>query len=153
MSSCRTRLNANNLFNNQNGVKISPAQANQFGGTLGGPIKKDKTFFFMDYQGTIARSTGTARAGVPSVAERHGDFGELCSAAGGTFDAAGSAPRQRSALGSDDRRLHELRAARSGATTSRLTIWRATRVPAIRSSPALRISCLTGRGISSTLWH
>ncbi len=82
-------LNANNWFNNQNGIKISPRRQNQFGGTLGGPIKKDRTFFFMDYQGTIAANTGTARAGVPSAAERQGDFGEVCSAAGGAFDAAG----------------------------------------------------------------
>jgi hypothetical protein len=82
-------LNANNFFNNQNGVKISPRKLNQFGGTFGGPIKKDKTFFFVDYQGTLTRSTGTARAGVPSAAERQGDFGELCKYAGGTFDAAG----------------------------------------------------------------
>lgn len=82
-------LNANNWFNNQNGIKISPKKQNQFGGALGGPIRKDRFFFFMDYQGTIARSTGTARAGVPSVAERQGDFGELCTRAGGSFDAAG----------------------------------------------------------------
>lgn len=82
-------LNANNWFNNQNGAKISPKKQNQFGGTFGGPIRKDKTFFFVDYQGTIARSTGTARAGVPSAAERQGDFGELCSRVGGSFDATG----------------------------------------------------------------
>jgi hypothetical protein len=82
-------LNANNWFNNQNGVKISPRRQNQFGGTLSGPIRKDKTLFFMDYQGTIAANAGTARAGVPSVAERQGDFGELCGRAGGTFDPAG----------------------------------------------------------------
>jgi hypothetical protein len=82
-------LNANNFFNNQNGVKISPNKNNQFGGTIGGPIHKDKTFFFGDYQGTFTRSTGTARAGVPSALERTGDFGELCTHAGGAFDAAG----------------------------------------------------------------
>jgi hypothetical protein len=69
-------LNANNFFNNQNGVKISPKKNNQFGGTIGGPIRKDKLFFFFDYQGTISRSTGTARAGVASAAERQGDFSE-----------------------------------------------------------------------------
>ena len=82
-------LNSNNFFNNQNGVKISPRKQNQFGGTLGGPVRKDKTFFFVDYQGTITRSTGTARAGVASAAERQGDFSELCVRAGGTFDSAG----------------------------------------------------------------
>jgi hypothetical protein len=82
-------LNANNFFNNQNGVKVSPSKQNQFGGTFGGPIRKDKTLFFVDYQGTIRRSQGTARAGVPSPAERTGDFGELCARAGGSFDATG----------------------------------------------------------------
>jgi hypothetical protein len=82
-------LNANNWFNNLAGVKISPKKQNQFGGTVGGPIFKDKTFFFFDYQGTRARSQGTARSGVPSVAERQGDFGEVCTRNGGSFDAAG----------------------------------------------------------------
>ncbi len=82
-------INANNWFNNQNGVKISPRKNNQFGGTIGGPVRKDKTFFFFDYQGTITRSTGTARAGVASAAERQGNFGELCGRNGGSFDSAG----------------------------------------------------------------
>src|SRR5258708_14957402 len=55
-------LNSNNWFNNQNGAKISPKKQNQFGGTMGGPILKDKFFFFTDYQVTISRSTGTARS-------------------------------------------------------------------------------------------
>jgi hypothetical protein len=82
-------LNSNNWFNNQNGVKVSPRKQNQFGGTLGGRIRRDKTFFFMDYEGTITRSQGTARAGVASALERTGDFGELCKSAGGVFDSAG----------------------------------------------------------------
>jgi hypothetical protein len=82
-------LNANNFFNNENGVGISPQKQNQFGGTLGGPIRKDKFFFFVDYQGTLATNTGTATAGVPSVAERQGNFGELCGRNGGTFNGQG----------------------------------------------------------------
>lgn len=83
-------LNGNNWFNNRSGVGISPRKQNQFGGTFGGPLRKDRLFFFMDYQGTITRSTGTANAGVPSAAERQGDFGELCSRAGGSFNASGT---------------------------------------------------------------
>lgn len=83
-------FNANNWFNNVAGVKISPRKQNQFGGTLGGPVRKNKTFFFVDYQGTRTRSQGTARAGVPSQAERQGNFGEVCTRVGGTFDSSGT---------------------------------------------------------------
>src|SRR5579864_4260761 len=48
------KLNANNFFNNEAGVKIAPVRWNNFGGTVGGPIKKDRTFFFFDYEGTRA---------------------------------------------------------------------------------------------------
>ena len=47
---------------------------NQFGGTLGGPIKKDKTFFFLDYQGKRSLEGLTFLGTVPTAAERTGDF-------------------------------------------------------------------------------
>lgn len=47
---------------------------NQVVGTIGGPIKKDKAFFFVDYQGTRAKDGGSAQARVPTEAERNGDF-------------------------------------------------------------------------------
>jgi len=51
---------------------------NQFGGSFGGPILKNKLFFFGTYQGTRVRSTSQSQiAFVPDAAERTGDFSEL----------------------------------------------------------------------------
>lgn len=55
---------------------------NQFGGTIGGPIKHSKVFFFGDYQGTrTTQGVSTGNITVPSLAERGGDFsGEFAAA-------------------------------------------------------------------------
>ena len=82
-------MDANNFFNNAAGLPIPPLKKNNFGGTVGGPIKHDKTFFFFDYDGTRQATLSTFTSGVPSAAERTGNFGELCGFAGGTFDSAG----------------------------------------------------------------
>jgi hypothetical protein len=84
-----TALDANNWFNNYYDVPIPPEHRNNFGGTIGGPIFKNKTFFFVDSDNTIQSSMSTYQAGVPSAAERGGDFGEVCSFYGGTFDSTG----------------------------------------------------------------
>lgn len=84
-----TLTDANNWFNNLNGIPLPPVHRHNFGGTVGGPIFKNKTLFFFDYDGTRQTTAGTYQAGVPSDAERNGDFGELCAAQGGSFDATG----------------------------------------------------------------
>ena len=50
---------------------------NQFGGTFGGPIRKNKLFFFGDYQGQRAHVGGTASSRIPTAAERSGDLSDL----------------------------------------------------------------------------
>ncbi len=85
-----TITDANNWFNNLNGIPIPPVHRNNFGGTVGGPIFRNKTFFFFDYDATRQSSMATYQAGVPTDAERNnGDFGEVCTAQGGTFDDTG----------------------------------------------------------------
>ena len=75
-----------------NGVK-SAYRRNVFGGTLGGPVKKDKSFFFLAYQGT-RRGEGMTPSPVAvlSAPERTGNFREDCPADqnGNTFDAGGN---------------------------------------------------------------
>ena len=83
-----TLTDANNWFNDQSGVPIPPVHRHDFGGVFGGPILKNRTFFFFDWDGTLASTMGTYQAGVPS-AERSGDFGELCPFYGGSFNSSG----------------------------------------------------------------
>ena len=51
-------LDANYFFNNQAGVARAPLHFNQFGATIGGPIVKDKLFFFLSLQGDRFKSDG-----------------------------------------------------------------------------------------------
>jgi hypothetical protein len=60
-----------------NGLLIPPTVWNQFGGSLGGRIQKDKTFYFMDYQGTRQKNSGSLTTRVPTLAERGGDLSDL----------------------------------------------------------------------------
>jgi len=82
-------FDANNWFNNHWGVAIPHLHRTDFGGTIGGPIRRNKTFFFFDYDGWRSSSMGNYSAGLPSTAERDGDFGEVCTAQGGSFDNSG----------------------------------------------------------------
>ena len=68
---------------------IQPLKQNQFGATFGGPILKDKTFFFGYYEGFRNRQGETVPATVPSVAERQGNFAEECTdLSGASFNSS-----------------------------------------------------------------
>jgi len=65
-----TALDATPYFANQ----VPVFRQNQFGGTIGGPIKKDKTFFFLDYQGTRQAQAFPVNTQMPSAANFGGNF-------------------------------------------------------------------------------
>jgi hypothetical protein len=81
------KVDARNFF----AAQKAPYRFNQFGGSVGGPIKRNKAFYFLDYQGTRVRYSGVAGYGggvptsstaeglftVPSAAQRAGDFSAL----------------------------------------------------------------------------
>src|SRR6202045_4158865 len=68
-----TDLDAKNYFSTQR----STFQQNQYGGTLGGPIKRNKLFFFADYQGQHTKQgQDTGVVAVPSMANRAGNFSD-----------------------------------------------------------------------------
>ncbi len=83
-----TDLDARNYFSPTRGA----FRQNQFGGTLGGPIRHDKVFFFVDYQGTRqTQGIDTGNISVPSDADRMGNLSDLSSnltgAVGGPYFA------------------------------------------------------------------
>ncbi len=70
-------FDANNFFNNRAAIEKAPFRQYQFGGTLGGPLRKDRTFFFADYQGLRIQQGVNRVSTVPSAAMRNGDFSEI----------------------------------------------------------------------------
>jgi len=70
-------LDSNSFFNNAGGVPRGHFTQNQFGGTIGGPIKRNKTFFFGDAQGFSSRKATTTNSVVPTPLMQTGNFTEL----------------------------------------------------------------------------
>ena len=70
-------LTGNTWGNNFSGTPRTPYTQNLFGATLGGPIFKNKLFFFVDYEASRNHSAGFQKNSVLSAAERQGDFSAL----------------------------------------------------------------------------
>jgi hypothetical protein len=80
------KLDAVNFFNQGQ----QPFKRNQFGAFVGGPIKKNKTFIFGDYQGSRLRESQPFLSTVPTDVERTGDFSDRLT--GQTFSPCGDNP-------------------------------------------------------------
>jgi len=81
-----TDLDARNYFSPTRGVFIQ----NQFGGIFGGPIRKNKVFFFVDYQGTKQILGATQNYPVPSIADRGGNLADQAGAFATGTDSNGN---------------------------------------------------------------
>ncbi|MCC7498433.1 MAG: TonB-dependent receptor [Bryobacterales bacterium] len=73
-------LDANNFYNNKTNIGKAPFRFNQFGVTAGGPVIKNRLFWFANYEGIRQARPSTSVGTVPTSQQIHGDFSQ-------TFDA------------------------------------------------------------------
>jgi hypothetical protein len=92
-------LDANTFFNNQAGAPRAPLRKNQFGAAGGGPIKKDKTFFYVVYEG-VRESQGVPITNPVPSAGCH-PAANLPNSGAGTTITAGTGPNQCPDISSD----------------------------------------------------
>jgi hypothetical protein len=95
-------ITANDYFSNRAGSKKSPFRYNQFGFTVGGPMRiprifdgRNRTFFFVDYEAVRQKSASTFIGTVPTSAQRQGDFSQTLNGQGNLitiFDPLTSRP-------------------------------------------------------------
>jgi hypothetical protein len=84
-----SKLDSNNYFANQNGLRLANFQRHQFGGSLGGPVEiprlyrgRDRTFFFLTFEGIRQDNAQNSQQSVPTDLERRGDFSRSLNSAG-----------------------------------------------------------------------
>ncbi|MBI3681931.1 MAG: carboxypeptidase regulatory-like domain-containing protein [Acidobacteria bacterium] len=94
------KFDGTNFFANRSGSKKPTLRQNQFGGTVGGPVLKNRTFYFFSYQGTRIRRGRSFLSTVPSALARQGDVSLEGTNRNRIFD-----PLTTTGTGADARRL------------------------------------------------
>jgi len=82
------KLNANNFFSNKAGSPRPAFHFNQYGLTAGGPVVKNKVFWFFNFEGLRQRTPRQYRITVPTALQRAGDFSQTFDAKGNLFQIA-----------------------------------------------------------------
>jgi hypothetical protein len=77
-----TILNASGFFTNRNGAAKAASHIDQYGGSLGGPVIKNKTFFFVTYERDLNHSGGFSFYTLPTALQRQGNFSQDYNSAG-----------------------------------------------------------------------
>jgi hypothetical protein len=75
-------FSANNFFSNRAGVPRATLRYNQFGGTVGGPILRNRAFFFFSYEGLRQITPDVVTTSVPTTPQESGDFSQTYNASG-----------------------------------------------------------------------
>ena len=75
-------MNANDWFSNRAGRAIPKLRRDQYGGVIGGPVIKNKTFFFGAYEYTSQQSPTSQLASLPTAQQSRGDFSQTFNAGG-----------------------------------------------------------------------
>jgi hypothetical protein len=75
-------MDATNFFSNRAGLPLGSFKRHQFGATLGGPVIRNKTFFFFYYDGLRASTAVNSVQSVATLPQRHGDFSQTFNAQG-----------------------------------------------------------------------
>ena len=142
-------LDANNFFQNRAGNNRAPLIQNQFGASAGGPIRKDRTFFFGNYEGYRRRARSPSITTVPSALERAGDFSRTFNS-GGRMVTIADPLTTRAADGSYARDIFPgniVPASRaSRISTNYLPIWPTANAPGAAFTNLNNFSTLGGGG-------
>ena len=76
------KMDSNNWFANRRGTPLGTFQRNEFGFSIGGPIVKNRTFFFEAYEGRRQRTQWIRNMTLPTALQRAGDFSETLNSKG-----------------------------------------------------------------------